>query len=349
MISIPLPFVISLLLVVLWVREFTRRAPHRFHSLLFIALCAILTSLVGLRWSFPWPLIALIQPVVASLLPPLAWACFADITQRRTMSFAPFVIPLIFGLLVALTHLGWAVPLDSALSGLYLGYGAAFVRLGLGSSDKLLAVRLSDTRLARKTLLLAGALLCLSGISDALIAADFALFSGQHAALLVALCNLLVLPLLVWSAALGQQSVPAPLAEPTDAAPIAEIPVAASDNDRVIVEQIRAVIRDKALFLDPDMTLDRLSRKVLIPTRQISQAVNRVLQCSVSQLVNSYRVEEACRLLRETELPVTSIIFESGFRTKSNFNREFLRQAGMNPGDYRRANASVRPEPETQQ
>ncbi|MFI3309208.1 helix-turn-helix domain-containing protein [Ewingella allii] len=349
MIAIPLPFVISLLLVVLWVREFTRCAPHRFHSLLFIALCVILTSLVGLRWSFHWPLVTLIQPVVASLLPPLAWACFADITQRRSMSLAPVVIPLIFALLVALTHLGWPAPLDSALSGLYLGYGVAFGRLGLGSSDNLPAVRLSDARLARRTLLLTGVLLCLSGLSDALIAADFTLFSGQHAALLVAICNLLVLPLLVLSAALGQQSVPAPQVEPTDAAPMAEKAVAASDDDRVIVEQIRALIRDKALFLDPDITLDRLSRKALIPTRQISHAVNRVLQCSVSQLLNSYRVEEACRLLRETELTVTSIIFESGFRTKSNFNREFLRQTGMNPGDYRRANALARPEPETQQ
>ena len=348
MISIPLPFVISLLLVVLWILEAARHSPPRLRSLLFIAFCAILTSLVGLRWSLNWPLIALIQPVVASLLPPLAWACFADITQRRAMSFAPIVIPLIFTLLVAFTHLGWDVPLDSALSGLYLGYGTAFGRLGLGSSDKLAAVRLSDTTLARRTLLLAGTLLCFSGISDALIAADFALFSGQHAALLVAFCNLLVLPLLVLSAALGQQSVPAPLAEPSDAAPIPDMSVAASDNDRVIVEHVRSLIRDKSLFRDPDLTLDRLSRKALIPTRQISQAVNRVLQCSVSQLVNRYRVEEACRLLTETELPVTSILFESGFRTKSNFNREFLRQAGMNPGDYRRANAPELPAPKTQ-
>jgi AraC-like DNA-binding protein len=34
---------------------------------------------------------------------------------------------------------------------------------------------------------------------------------------------------------------------------------------------------------------------------------------------------------------VTVIMLESGFGTKSNFNREFLLVTGMTPGAYRRA------------
>ncbi|WP_425336232.1 helix-turn-helix domain-containing protein [Sinorhizobium garamanticum] len=65
------------------------------------------------------------------------------------------------------------------------------------------------------------------------------------------------------------------------------------------------------------------------------------------QVVNEYRIEEAKRLLAQSNLPVTTIIFEAGFQTKSNFNREFLRVTGMSPSDYRRSNSlpSVEGEP----
>jgi AraC-like DNA-binding protein len=35
--------------------------------------------------------------------------------------------------------------------------------------------------------------------------------------------------------------------------------------------------------------------------------------------------------------PVTAIMLESGFGTKSNFNRELLRVTGITPSSYRRA------------
>ena len=41
-------------------------------------------------------------------------------------------------------------------------------------------------------------------------------------------------------------------------------------------------------------------------------------------------------------MPVTSVMFESGFQIKSNFNREFLRVTGMSPSEYRRANMPAR-------
>ena len=98
----------------------------------------------------------------------------------------------------------------------------------------------------------------------------------------------------------------------------------------------RRLMREKELFRDPDLTLNRLARRAGIPARQISGAVNRVQGRNVSQMVNEYRIAEAKRLLRENDLAVTQVMLESGFQTKSNFNREFLRATGMTPSDYRR-------------
>lgn len=47
------------------------------------------------------------------------------------------------------------------------------------------------------------------------------------------------------------------------------------------------------------------------------------------------------RLLNETDLSITAAMMESGFQTKSNFNREFLRVAGMTPREYRQENSAL--------
>ena len=46
-------------------------------------------------------------------------------------------------------------------------------------------------------------------------------------------------------------------------------------------------------------------------------------------------VEHAQQRLFHTELPITSIAFECGFRDLSTFYRQFKKLSGMSPGEYR--------------
>ena len=106
-------------------------------------------------------------------------------------------------------------------------------------------------------------------------------------------------------------------------------------DDDAILSAIDAVMTGQHLYRDPDLTLDRLARRVVIPARQISGAINRRFGRNVSQVVNEYRIAEAQILLHNTEKPVTEIMFDCGFQTKSNFNREFGRITGTSPRAYR--------------
>ncbi len=70
-----------------------------------------------------------------------------------------------------------------------------------------------------------------------------------------------------------------------------------------------------------------------MPAKARSAAVNRVKGEIISRVVNGWRVGHAGTLL-EGGANVTEAMLASGFSTKSNFNREFLRVKGKAPGDW---------------
>ncbi|WP_180287318.1 helix-turn-helix domain-containing protein [Puniceibacterium antarcticum] len=105
---------------------------------------------------------------------------------------------------------------------------------------------------------------------------------------------------------------------------------------QAILASVEAALA-KGLYRDPDLTLQRLARRTGLTARKISQAVNQARGCSVSDLVNGYRVREAMRLLKESDQTVTQVMLDAGFQTKSNFNRAFRAFAGQTPTVYRRS------------
>lgn len=345
--AIPLPFVVSLLLVLLLARLVAQREPTLRPAVVFVGACAALTVIVGLRWSFDARVLRFLQPIVASTLPPIAWACFSELSgagraERRWVHAVPVGVVVVLSASWPL----WQPPIDLVLAAVFFGYGFALLRIGSAGADGLPAARLSDTPRAQTATLVAGAMLVGSGAVDVLVAGDFGLYQGAHAATIVGLTNLLALPLIAYAVVIAGRSVAAPevLAPLRDGAaeaapPDPPKPETRTSDDAGIVAAVDALMRTKRLYRDPDLSLDRLARRAGIPARQISTAINRVFGRNVSQVLNEYRIEEAKRLLASSDLPVTAILFDVGFQTKSNFNREFLRVTGMTPSDYRRSGA----------
>lgn len=104
---------------------------------------------------------------------------------------------------------------------------------------------------------------------------------------------------------------------------------------------IDSTVRQGALFKDPDFGLPALARHMKLPARTVSYLVNAHLGEGVPAYLNRLRAVEAARLLAQGEaLSVKAAMYDSGFTTKSAFNREFSRVHGLSPSDYRRARAS---------
>jgi AraC-like DNA-binding protein len=149
----------------------------------------------------------------------------------------------------------------------------------------------------------------------------------------------------VAAANIGQTAGTQPEAEPARAAVPGSPMAAQADTGAEIVyrpEELEKVIADietllvtKSLFRDVGLNLDRLARRLAIPARMVSVAINQRRSKNVSQFVNEFRIAEACTLLRTTSQSVTDVMFNVGFQTKSNFNREFRRVTGMTPVQWR--------------
>jgi len=108
----------------------------------------------------------------------------------------------------------------------------------------------------------------------------------------------------------------------------------ANENTRLL-EQLNHLLVDQCMFADTDLNLQKLARKAGVPARTVSSAINKHTGKNISQWVNEVRVNAACELLLDSDRSVTQIMFEVGFLTKSNFNREFRRLKGCSPSQWR--------------
>ncbi|RPI01667.1 MAG: AraC family transcriptional regulator [Ignavibacteriae bacterium] len=92
-------------------------------------------------------------------------------------------------------------------------------------------------------------------------------------------------------------------------------------------------------YLDPNITLIDLSKKVLIPHRSLSEIINNTLGLNYYDFINKYRIEESQRLLSDHSAEgktILEILYEVGFNTKSSFNQAFKKHTGTTPTEFKR-------------
>lgn len=338
MFFVPLPFVVALVLVYLlaqmtWRQGTVVLANRRFRLLL--GGYALLSVLIGLRWGYGVKTLLPLQATLAVALAAWAWCCYQSLAAAPAPRWQWLHgVPAV---LVVLLFAAWPDGVDAVVVLAYLGYGLALLRLARRGPDALGLARLDEALLAHRALWATAVLLLMSALADVFIAWDIRHNAGSHSAALVGAGQLLMLLLCGYAAAVAADSLPETENKPE---PVADTPAPAAellaDGPR-IRDALNALLQQQPLYLQPDLNLLRLARKSGIPARQISAAINQVEGKNVSQYVNDFRVQHACRLLLTTEQTVTDAMLASGFQTKSNFQREFRRVTGTTPQLWRQA------------
>ena len=83
-------------------------------------------------------------------------------------------------------------------------------------------------------------------------------------------------------------------------------------------------------------TLETLSREVEVEPTRLVRAFRRYLDTTPADYLRQLRVDEARRLLLDTERPVADIALETGFTDQSHLTRVFRRSLGETPAAFRR-------------
>lgn len=108
--------------------------------------------------------------------------------------------------------------------------------------------------------------------------------------------------------------------------------------ERAMIE-LRAAMEEERIFLDPDLTLQKLARRLKIHYNHLSRIINERFGTSFNNYLNQYRVEEAKRRLAdpaEKDRNILEIMYDVGFYSKSTFNTAFKKFTGESPSEYRK-------------
>ena len=89
-------------------------------------------------------------------------------------------------------------------------------------------------------------------------------------------------------------------------------------------------------FTSPSLSTQDLAEKLNVSQVYTRKLFNKLFGVSPVKFIHNRRIEYACTLLRETELPVKGIALQSGFNDLAFFYRIFGRVMNLTPAQYRR-------------
>ncbi len=327
--SIPISFVLATLSLLLAARLSVLRTGSKANRAIWIGFFGLVTieaTLVGMRFGYGFTALVPLQAVLPLFFAPLLYLGFATLTDPPARIGPHLAVALGLALLPQIVR-PVAVLIDALVAVSYAVYLVALIRLWR-SGPAVLSTVPAETA-DRWFRYLRGAILLLAGVLvlDVSIALDFGLTQGANVTLLI-LCGSLAIIAAFVAVLLAPLDMLSANGDPGPAPEEADVDLA---------ERLRALLDKTALHHDPDISLTRLARRLGVPSRALSRAINSVHGESVPQWINNRRVADAAEMLRDSADSVSAIHQACGFLSRSNFYREFQRVHGQSPGAYRSA------------
>lgn len=114
---------------------------------------------------------------------------------------------------------------------------------------------------------------------------------------------------------------------------------------------LKEVMKAKRYYQDAELTLRSLAETLSMQPNDLSRIINQALKKSFNDFINEYRVAEVIEKMHNPaydKLTLIGIAMDSGFNSKSTFNRTFRDMTGKSPAEYKgwlkeRPNYTLRP------
>ena len=104
-----------------------------------------------------------------------------------------------------------------------------------------------------------------------------------------------------------------------------------------LMARLQRCMKDDKPYLDHRLTMNTLASKLDIHPNYLSQVINEQLEVNFYDFINKARLEEFLQLAQKPKsknLTILALALDSGFSSKSSFNKFFKRTTGKTPSQY---------------
>jgi len=111
------------------------------------------------------------------------------------------------------------------------------------------------------------------------------------------------------------------------------------DEIKLLQSRLEEILLNEKPYLDEGLTLGMLAQMLPTTDKKLSTLLNQYMNTTFYDLINKYRVEAVKKKLDSGEndnLTLLGIAYESGFKSKTSFNRIFKKETGLSPSEYKK-------------
>jgi len=88
-------------------------------------------------------------------------------------------------------------------------------------------------------------------------------------------------------------------------------------------------------YADPDLSVPQVCEAAGLSVQQLSRLFRQQLDITIMEYITTLRIDQAKKLLLETDLTATVIANRAGYNNLLTFSRNFKKNVGTTPGDFR--------------
>src|ERR1700748_446275 len=102
--------------------------------------------------------------------------------------------------------------------------------------------------------------------------------------------------------------------------------------------RLKRTIEANLYYQDPELSLNLLAEHVELTPHELSRVINVGLGKNFNDFINEYRIREITRKMQDPAydwLTLLGIAYDSGFNSKTTFNRAFRQMTGKSPAEYK--------------
>ncbi|WP_350287424.1 helix-turn-helix domain-containing protein [uncultured Croceitalea sp.] len=115
-----------------------------------------------------------------------------------------------------------------------------------------------------------------------------------------------------------------------------------TNEAEVIRERLQSLVITESLYLDPNLTISKISSLLQIPSVKISQTLNAYSNTNFNDYINSLRIETAKKMIViDNSFTLEAIAMDCGFNSKSTFYNAFKKHTGTTPSKFRVENTTA--------